>query len=133
MLRVAVLPEIEIVGDPVLRSPGATPTEYRRCAGLLREAVVNVDLEPLSLDETADYLRVGLADVGCQRTLFHDGATVRLHELTGGAIADLAIAAEVSLAVAASGGAHCKTIVLITAEEVDQASKKPLTYTGPGR
>jgi len=38
-----------------------------------------------------------------------------------------------SLAVSASGGAHCKTIVLMTPEEVDQASKKPLTYTGPGR
>jgi hypothetical protein len=41
--------------------------------------------------------------------------------------------ADVSLAVSASGGAHCKTIVLMTPEEVDQASKKPLTYTGPGR
>ena len=46
---------------------------------------------------------------------------------------DQASASAVSLAVAASGGAHCKTIVLMTPEEVDLASKKPLTYTGPGR
>src|SRR4029453_2882811 len=30
---------------------------------------------------------------------------------------------------APSGGAHCKTIILMTPEEVDKASKKPLTYT----
>ena len=48
-------------------------------------------------------------------------------------VPDHASASAVSLAVGASGGAHCKTIVLMTPEEVDQASKKPLTYTGPGR
>ena len=46
---------------------------------------------------------------------------------------DQASATAVSLAVGASGGARCKTIVLMTPEEVDQASKKPLTYTGPGK
>src|SRR5258707_4927792 len=48
-------------------------------------------------------------------------------------VPDHASASAISLAVSASGGAHCKTIVLMTPEEVDQASKKPLTYTGPGR
>ena len=48
-------------------------------------------------------------------------------------IPDHASASAISLAVSASGGARCKTIVLLTPEEVDQASKKPLTYTGPGR
>jgi len=48
-------------------------------------------------------------------------------------VPDHASASAVSLAVSASGGAHCKTIVLRTPEKVDQASKKPLTYTGPGR
>jgi uncharacterized protein with GYD domain len=46
-------------------------------------------------------------------------------------VPDHASASAISLAVSASGGAHCKTIVLMTPEEVDQASKKPLTYTGP--
>lgn len=48
-------------------------------------------------------------------------------------VPDHASASALSLAVAASGGAHCKTIVLMTPEEVDQAAKKPLAYTGPGR
>ena len=48
-------------------------------------------------------------------------------------VPDHASASAISLAVSASGGAHCKTIVLMAPEEVDQASKKPLTYTGPGR
>jgi len=46
---------------------------------------------------------------------------------------DHASASAVSLAVGGSGGAHCKTVILMTADEVDQASKKPLTYTPPGR
>jgi uncharacterized protein with GYD domain len=46
---------------------------------------------------------------------------------------DHASASAVSLAVGASGGAHCRTVVLMTPEEVDQASKKPMTYTAPGR
>jgi uncharacterized protein with GYD domain len=48
-------------------------------------------------------------------------------------VPDHASASAISLAVSASGGAHCKTIVLMAPEELDQASKKPLTYTGPGR
>lgn len=52
------------------------------------------------------------------------------------AIADMpdqASATAVSLAIGASGGAHCKTIVLMTPEEVDQASQKPMTYKAPGK
>jgi uncharacterized protein with GYD domain len=48
-------------------------------------------------------------------------------------VPDHASASAISLAVAASGGAHCKTIILMTPEDVDQASKTPLAYTGPGR
>ena len=80
---------------------GATPTERDRFRGLLGDAVVQVDLDPLSVEETADYLRWGLPDVGCTRDLFQDGSIVRLHELTDGAIADLGQFAEISLAVAA--------------------------------
>ena len=39
-------------------------------------------------------------------------------------VPDHASASAVSLAVSASGGAHCKTIVLMTPEEVDQASMR---------
>jgi uncharacterized protein with GYD domain len=47
-------------------------------------------------------------------------------------VPDHVSASAISLAVSASGGARCETIVLMTPEEVDQASKKALTYTAPG-
>jgi uncharacterized protein with GYD domain len=37
-----------------------------------------------------------------------------------------------SLAINASGAVHTKTTVLLTAEELDQASKKSITYRAPG-
>ena len=79
----------------------ATPDQHCQFKGFFGSQVVQVDLTPLTLEETAAYLREGLADVGCQLTLFHDVAVVRLHELSGGAIADLATAAEIALSVAA--------------------------------
>ena len=80
---------------------GATPAEHERFRGILGDAVVQIDLDRLSVEEAADYLRWGLADVGCKRDLFQDGSIVRLHELSDGAIADLGQFAELSLAVAA--------------------------------
>ena len=46
---------------------------------------------------------------------------------------DHASSAAVSLAVAASGGAHIKTVVLMTPEEMDQAAKKTVGYRAPGK
>jgi len=48
-------------------------------------------------------------------------------------VPDHASASAISLAVSASGGAHCKTIVLMTPEEVDQAAKKSVKYSPPGK
>ncbi len=45
---------------------------------------------------------------------------------------DLTSAAALSLVINASGTIHCKTTVLLTAEEVDAASKKMITYRPPG-
>jgi uncharacterized protein with GYD domain len=42
-------------------------------------------------------------------------------------------AAAVSLAVGASGLVHTKTVVLMTPEEMDQATKKSVAYRGPGQ
>jgi len=42
-------------------------------------------------------------------------------------------AAAVGVAVAAGGGAGCKTTVLITPEEMDAATKKRVGYRPPGR
>ena len=51
-------------------------------------------------------------------------------------IADLpdnATAAAMALAVAQSGLASTKTVVLLTVEEADAATKKTVAYRGPGR
>ena len=41
--------------------------------------------------------------------------------------------AAASMTIGASGAASCKTVVLLTPEEIDQAVKKGATYTPPGR
>lgn len=45
---------------------------------------------------------------------------------------DHASAAAASVAINASGAVHTKTVVLITAEEMDQAVQKKTTYRAPG-
>jgi uncharacterized protein with GYD domain len=45
---------------------------------------------------------------------------------------DHATVAAISIAVNASGAVHTKTVVLLTAEEMDAASKKGVKYTPPG-
>jgi uncharacterized protein with GYD domain len=52
------------------------------------------------------------------------------------AIADLpdsASMAAAGIAIGASGGATGKTTLLLTPEDIDQAVKKPINYTAPGR
>jgi uncharacterized protein with GYD domain len=49
-----------------------------------------------------------------------------------GELADNATAAALALKVNASGAAMCKTTVLITPEEIDEAVKKNVTYRPPG-
>lgn len=46
---------------------------------------------------------------------------------------DAASAASVSLAVGASGAARVTTVVLLTPEEIDAATKKSLKYQAPGK
>jgi uncharacterized protein with GYD domain len=45
---------------------------------------------------------------------------------------DNVTAAAVSLAVSASGAVRSKTVVLLTPEEIDQASKKTVEFRPPG-
>jgi uncharacterized protein with GYD domain len=47
-------------------------------------------------------------------------------------VKDHASVAAVNLVVQASGAATVHTTVLLTPEEIDQASKKPSSYTPPG-
>jgi uncharacterized protein with GYD domain len=46
---------------------------------------------------------------------------------------DNASVASASMAINASGAVQTKTVVLLTPEEVDQATKKTATYQPPGR
>jgi hypothetical protein len=41
--------------------------------------------------------------------------------------------AAASMAIGASGLVTSKTVVLLTPEEIDQAAKKSVSYTPPGR
>lgn len=41
-------------------------------------------------------------------------------------------AAAIALTVRASGAANLKTTILLTAEEIDQAARKSVTYRAPG-
>lgn len=47
-------------------------------------------------------------------------------------VPDSSTAAAVSLAVNSSGAVQLKTVPLLTAKDLDQASRKPLTYREPG-
>lgn len=48
-------------------------------------------------------------------------------------VPDQVSVAAVTMVVNASGTATVRTIVLLTPEEIDQASKKSVTYTPPGQ
>jgi len=48
-------------------------------------------------------------------------------------VPDAVTAAALSLAVNQSGAVHLKTHVLMTPEEIDQASKKSVNYRAPGK
>ena len=46
---------------------------------------------------------------------------------------DSATVAAASLAISAGGGFRSKSVVLLTPEEIDQATKKTMNYQPPGR
>ncbi|HEY5618316.1 MAG TPA: GYD domain-containing protein [Vicinamibacterales bacterium] len=46
---------------------------------------------------------------------------------------DNASVASASMAINASGAVHTQTVVLLTPEEIDQATKQTATYQPPGR
>jgi len=48
-------------------------------------------------------------------------------------VPDNVSAAALSLAVSSAGGSNFKTIVLLTPEEMDQAVRKEISFTPPGR
>ncbi len=76
---------------------------------------MQIDLSPLSLEDTCDYVGYCMERAGGNRQLFSDNTTVRLHEVTGGIICNLAIAAESSLALAASHQLDAVTPAIVEA------------------
>jgi hypothetical protein len=78
-----------------------TPQSYARRVIEFGRTPMRMDLSPLSIDDSIEYVQYCLEHAGASRTLFSDNTTVRLHELTLGALADIAELAESSLALAA--------------------------------
>jgi hypothetical protein len=101
-----------------------TSDQWQRRAEEFGRCSMRIDLAPLSVADTIEYVRFCLAHAGAPEPLFPDNAVVRLHEVTGGRIADLAVAAESALALAASGrlGEVSPAIVEATAERIARAA-----------
>ncbi|MEK6235799.1 MAG: AAA family ATPase, partial [Planctomycetales bacterium] len=74
---------------------------------LLQEAELKIEVEPLSLSETAEYLNACLAHAGGQDCLFSNAATAHLHVLSGGYPRRINHLAELALVAAASQGRAC--------------------------
>ena len=97
---------------------GTSRKSLGRQALLFDRNTMHIDLAPLSVDDTIQYVNYCLEHAGCTRQLFPDNTAVRLHEVTGGAIAELAEVAESSLELAASHGMDQVTPAVV--EAIDQ-------------
>jgi uncharacterized protein with GYD domain len=115
---------------PRLPAGGVMPmARYMIQASYTREGIQGVIKEGGS--SRKDHIGKLLADLGGSLEAFYfafgeDDAIV---------IADLPdnqTAAAIGMAVGASGGAVTKTTVLLTAEEIDAASRKSVGYRAPG-
>ena len=76
---------VVLVGLPELRDRLA----LRRNRSLYSRLHHRLEIEPLLPDDTAEYLRLRLRHVGCDRELFATDASALLHEATAGAMRDL--------------------------------------------
>jgi len=76
---------IILVGLPELRDRLA----LRRNRSLYSRINHRLEIEPLTPDDTAEYLRLRLRQAGCDRELFASDAVGLLHEATSGAMRDL--------------------------------------------
>ncbi|MEX0824846.1 MAG: hypothetical protein WD119_01700 [Pirellulaceae bacterium] len=70
-------------------------------AGNLGACPLRIDLEPLSLQDTFNYIAQAIAAAGGQGEIFSDSAVVRLHEIAEGRIAVIARLAELAMQTAA--------------------------------
>lgn len=73
----------------------------RRNRSLHSRLSYRLSIEPLSPDDTADYVRMRLAAVGCNKELFTSDAIAMLHEATSGSLRDVDRVAHSALRLAA--------------------------------
>ena len=73
----------------------------RRNRSLHSRLSYRLSIEPLSPDDTADYIRMRLAAVGCNKELFTSDAIAILHEATSGSLRDVDRVAHSALRLAA--------------------------------
>lgn len=74
---------------------------------LLQLSQLRIRLEPWDHEDICQYLQTGLAQVGCQRTIFEASATERLAELTDGIPRWVSQLAELALLAAAGQQREC--------------------------
>jgi type II secretory pathway predicted ATPase ExeA len=73
----------------------------RRNRSLHSRLSYQLSIEPIAPDDTADYVRMRLAAVGCNKELFTSDAIAMLHEATSGALRDVDRVAHSALRLAA--------------------------------
>lgn len=103
---------VVMVVTPQTQVPIATT--FGRCC-------MTVHLDPLDVADTILYVTTALQHAGSNRQLIDDAATVRLHELSGGCLADIASLAERALRQAASRKAT--RVCADTIESIGQPSQ----------
>lgn len=80
---------------------GVLPDRLATVTAQFGRCCMRVDLEPLGLDETVQYVHHCLEHVGCRAAIFSDSAIVRLHEIAKGRLKDLSELAESAMELAA--------------------------------
>lgn len=65
---------------------------------------MQIELEALSLHDTSSYVTAALQQAGSTRAIFSEAAIIRLHDLSGGLIGEIAVLAESALTTAACSG-----------------------------
>ena len=74
---------------------------------LVEQAELRIELEPLTAEETGEYLKLRLSQAGCQDPVFSNAAITRLHELTAGNPRRINQLADLSLVAATAQHMQC--------------------------
>ena len=74
-----------LVGTPEL----CDRLELRKNRSLYSRIHRRISIEPMSCDDTAEYVRMRLKRVGCDRELFNEGALMLLHEGAGSSLREI--------------------------------------------